>query len=72
MAPKTRILRSGFLGDRTLAETERLGRECHRETARFMAGLDEMTIDRARTGAEPPLVDYIAWLWTGRPQSNWP
>jgi uncharacterized damage-inducible protein DinB len=22
-------------------------------------------------GAEPPLVDYIAWLWLGRPAPNW-
>jgi uncharacterized damage-inducible protein DinB len=23
-------------------------------------------------GTEPPLVDYIAWLWFGRPQPDWP
>ena len=23
-------------------------------------------------GAEPPLVDYIAWLWKGRPDAMWP
>ena len=23
-------------------------------------------------GAEPPLVDYIAWLWLGRPAPGWP
>lgn len=23
-------------------------------------------------GGEPPLVDYIAWLWQGRPQAAWP
>lgn len=23
-------------------------------------------------GGEPPLVDYIAWLWMGRPKANWP
>ncbi len=22
-------------------------------------------------GGEPPLVDYIAWLWLGRPEANW-
>jgi uncharacterized damage-inducible protein DinB len=22
-------------------------------------------------GAEPPLVDYIAWVWFGRPEPNW-
>ena len=22
-------------------------------------------------GAEPPLVDYIAWLWLGRPAAEW-
>ena len=23
-------------------------------------------------GAEPPLVDYIAWIWLGRPAAAWP
>ena len=23
-------------------------------------------------GAEPPLVDYIAWLWLGKPAAEWP
>lgn len=23
-------------------------------------------------GAEPPLVDYIAWVWIGRPEAEWP
>jgi uncharacterized damage-inducible protein DinB len=23
-------------------------------------------------GAKPPLVDYIAWLWSGRPDAEWP
>jgi uncharacterized damage-inducible protein DinB len=23
-------------------------------------------------GAEPPLVDYIAWIWLGRPAPAWP
>lgn len=23
-------------------------------------------------GGEPPLVDYIAWLWYGRPAPDWP
>jgi uncharacterized damage-inducible protein DinB len=23
-------------------------------------------------GAEPPLVDYIAWIWFGRPSPEWP
>jgi uncharacterized damage-inducible protein DinB len=23
-------------------------------------------------GATPPLVDYIAWLWLGRPAAEWP
>jgi uncharacterized damage-inducible protein DinB len=23
-------------------------------------------------GGEPPQVDYIAWLWLGRPQADWP
>lgn len=23
-------------------------------------------------GVEPPLVDYIAWVWMGRPRAEWP
>lgn len=23
-------------------------------------------------GGDPPLVDYIAWVWLGRPSPNWP
>ena len=23
-------------------------------------------------GGEPPLVDYIAWVWLGRPAPGWP
>jgi uncharacterized damage-inducible protein DinB len=23
-------------------------------------------------GQEPPLVDYIAWIWLGRPDPKWP
>jgi uncharacterized damage-inducible protein DinB len=23
-------------------------------------------------GVEPPLVDYIAWIWFGRPDAPWP
>lgn len=23
-------------------------------------------------GAEPPMVDFIAWLWMGRPKEEWP
>jgi uncharacterized damage-inducible protein DinB len=23
-------------------------------------------------GGQPPMVDYIAWLWMGRPEPNWP
>lgn len=23
-------------------------------------------------GGEPPLVDYIAWIWLGRPEPQWP
>lgn len=23
-------------------------------------------------GGEPPMVDYIAWIWMGRPAPNWP
>jgi uncharacterized damage-inducible protein DinB len=27
---------------------------------------------RLLLGGEPPVVDYIAWIWFGRPQPQWP
>lgn len=27
---------------------------------------------RLLLGGEPPIVDYIAWIWFGRPQPQWP
>ena len=24
------------------------------------------------TGAEPPMIDYIAWVWFGQPEAEWP
>ena len=23
-------------------------------------------------GGEPPLTDFIAWVWAGKPQPSWP
>jgi len=23
-------------------------------------------------GGTPPLIDFIAWIWTGKPQADWP
>lgn len=32
----------------------------------------QVTSRLREVGAEPPLVDYIAWLWLGRPAPEWP
>jgi uncharacterized damage-inducible protein DinB len=32
----------------------------------------QVTARLRELGAEPPLVDYIAWLWKGRPAPQWP
>lgn len=32
----------------------------------------QVNIRLRELGAEPPLVDYIAWIWLGRPEAGWP
>ena len=32
----------------------------------------QVNIRLREVGAEPPLVDYIAWIWYGRPPAEWP
>jgi uncharacterized damage-inducible protein DinB len=32
----------------------------------------QVNADLRRLGGEPPLVDYIAWVWFGRPEPTWP
>jgi uncharacterized damage-inducible protein DinB len=31
----------------------------------------QVTARLREVGGEPPLIDYIAWLWFGRPQADW-
>jgi uncharacterized damage-inducible protein DinB len=32
----------------------------------------QVNIRLRELGAEPPLVDYIAWIWLSRPEPSWP
>jgi uncharacterized damage-inducible protein DinB len=32
----------------------------------------QVTARLREVGGEPPLVDYIAWVWLGRPAAEWP
>lgn len=32
----------------------------------------QVTARLRELGGEPPLVDYIAWVWRGRPEAAWP
>ena len=39
---------------------------------RFFAGLTEFAFQTRLGVADPPLVDYIAWIWLARPAASWP
>lgn len=62
-------------------------REYYGELAGFLDGLDEEALEvpmhshyhRAQLatrirelGGEPPLTDFVAWTWAGRPAARWP
>ncbi len=32
----------------------------------------QITAQLRQLGGEPPLIDYIAWVWLGRPKPEWP
>ena len=32
----------------------------------------QVTSRLRETGAEPPMVDYIVWVWFGKPEAEWP
>lgn len=60
------IERHAALGHPTLAETARqVALHSMHHRGQVNARLREL-------GAEPPLVDYIAWIWRGRPAPPWP
>lgn len=60
------IERPDAVGHPTLAETARqVAMHSMHHRGQVNARLREL-------GAEPPLVDYIAWIWRGRPDAPWP
>lgn len=56
----------GSLGATTLGET------CFQVTSHSTYHRGQVNARLREIGAEPPLVDYIAWLWFGRPAPEWP
>lgn len=50
----------------TLAET------AHQVAMHSMHHRGQINARLRELGAEPPLVDYIAWIWRGRPDAPWP
>lgn len=60
------IERHTAVGHPTLAETVRqIAMHSMHHRGQINARLRELE-------AEPPLVDYIAWIWRGRPEPMWP
>ena len=60
------IERHDAIGHPTLAETVRqVAMHSMHHRGQVNARLRELE-------AEPPLVDYIAWIWRGRPEPAWP
>ena len=53
-------------GATTLAET------CFQVTSHSTYHRGQVNARLRALGIEPPLVDYIAWLWLGRPGPEWP
>ena len=49
-----------------------IGETCFQVTSHSTYHRGQVNARLRELGAEPPLVDYIAWLWFGRPQPEWP
>lgn len=49
-----------------------LGETCFQVTSHSTYHRGQVNARLREIGAEPPLVDYIGWLWLGRPQPPWP
>lgn len=50
----------------TLAET------VHQITAHSMHHRGQVIADLRGLGGEPPLADFVVWVWLGRPAAEWP
>jgi uncharacterized damage-inducible protein DinB len=53
-------------------ETTTVGETALQVTLHSMYHRGQVNARLRQLGAEPPLVDYIAWVWLGRPASAWP
>jgi uncharacterized damage-inducible protein DinB len=52
-------------------ETPTLGETIFQVTSHSTYHRGQVNARLREIGGEPPLVDYIAWLWFGRPEPNW-
>ena len=48
-----------------------LGETCMQVVSHSTYHRGQVNVRLRELGAEPPLVDYIAWLWFGRPAAEW-
>jgi uncharacterized damage-inducible protein DinB len=48
-----------------------IGETCFQVTSHSTYHRGQVNVRLREIGAEPPLVDYIAWLWFGRPDPEW-
>jgi uncharacterized damage-inducible protein DinB len=52
-------------------ETPTLGETIFQVTSHSTYHRGQVNARLREVGGEPPLVDYIAWLWFGRPEPSW-
>lgn len=58
-----------FLGRRF--ETPTLGETALQVPSHTTYHRGQVNVRLRELGAEPPLVDFIAWIWFGKPAPNW-
>jgi uncharacterized damage-inducible protein DinB len=51
--------------------TTTIGEACFQVTSHSTYHRGQVNARLRELGAEPPLVDYIAWLWFDRPAAEW-
>jgi uncharacterized damage-inducible protein DinB len=52
-------------------ETTTIGETVLQVTLHSMYHRGQINARLREVGGEPPLVDYIAWVWLGRPEADW-
>jgi uncharacterized damage-inducible protein DinB len=53
-------------------ETPTLGETMLQVPSHTTSPRGQINADLRRLGGEPPLVDFIAWVWFGKPEPVWP